>query len=389
MIEPFDGFYRGKTVFVTGDTGFKGSWLVAWLTHLGARVVGYSLEPPTDPNNFSASRLTMRYEHVHGDVRDAAHLDRVIAAAEPDVMFHLAAQPLVRLSYREPRQTFEVNVIGTVNALEAARLSGSVRAVVVITSDKCYRNVNWAWGYRESDELGGYDPYSASKACAELAVSVYQDPRFQQSVSSRRELAVASVRAGNVIGGGDWALDRIVPDTIRALTRGEDIVLRNPNATRPWQHVLEPLSGYLWLGAQLASGAPLASSYNFGPPESSIVTVHDLVSWIVRAWSTSSTRIVVESDESAAECQLLRLDCSKALQLLRWRPVWGAEGAVEALVEWYEEFYRRPGADMYGCSTRQIDEYVRLARAGGIRWAGEQPATLTADRKHDTPSIHV
>ena len=233
MSGPFSDFYRGKTVLVTGHTGFKGSWLATWLLHLGARVVGYALAPPTEPSNFAASRLDSRLAHLEGDIRNAALLQRAFAEHQPDLVFHLAAQPIVRHSFVEPLLTFEVNVMGTVNVLQAAHQTRSVSAVVCITSDKCYQNVEWSWGYRETDALGGPDPYSASKACAELAIACYADRRFQQSAVGGRSLPIASVRAGNVIGGGDWATDRIVPDAIRALVSGRDLVIRNPDAVRP------------------------------------------------------------------------------------------------------------------------------------------------------------
>jgi CDP-glucose 4,6-dehydratase len=368
-MRPFADFYRDKRVLITGHTGFKGSWLTLWLTHLGARVIGYSLEPPSDPSNFSACRLPTRITHVHGDVRDYAQLERVFDQHRPIVIFHLAAQSLVQHSFREPRRTFEVNLMGTVNVLEVSRRCDSVRAVVAITSDKCYLNLGWPWGYRETDQLGGYEPYSASKACAELAIAAYQHPRFQHSASPPSDLPIASARAGNVIGGGDWARDRIVPDTIRALISKSDIVLRSPEAIRPWQHVLEPLSGYLWLGSLLTKDRSYCSPWNLGPAGGQPVTVAEMVRRILDKWSSPSTRLIVEGDSSGRESQMLRLDSSKAYHSLGWRSTWDLEHTLEAIVAWYRRFYLTDGADMYSFSVEQIEEYTRGASNLGIAWA--------------------
>jgi CDP-glucose 4,6-dehydratase len=370
MTAPFHNFYRGKTVLVTGHTGFKGSWLALWLTHLGARVVGYALDPPTHPSHFNASRLAHHVTDIRGDVRDYALLEKTLSTYQPEVVFHLAAQALVRLSFREPRHTFEVNLMGTVNMLEAAGRTESVRAVVAITSDKCYRNVGWEWGYRETDGLGGYDAYSASKACAELAIAAYQDARFQQSAGMQHQLPVASTRAGNVIGGGDWALDRIVPDTMRALAAHADLVIRSPDATRPWQHVLEPLSGYLWLGAQLAADPTrYCSPWNFGPNGGQVFTVADVVTGLLQRWPHAATQLIVERDHSQAEAHLLRLDCSKANHHLHWRATWDLQHTLAAIVSWYHRFYHNQDADMFPYSIQQIEEYTQAASAQGIAWA--------------------
>lgn len=370
MTHPFAEYYRGKTVLVTGHTGFKGSWLTIWLTHLGAHVVGYALEPPSDPCNFKACAVATRITHIHGDLRDYGLLKQTFQQYRPDIVFHLAAQSLVRLSFYEPQRTFEVNVMGTVNVLDCARQTGSVQAVVAVTSDKCYRNVGWEWGYRETDELGGYDAYSASKACAELAIAVYQDQRFQGSAGLEYDIPIASARAGNVIGGGDWARDRIVPDTIRALTLGTDIVVRNPDATRPWQHVLEPLSGYLWLGSLIAQGQrQYRCAWNFGPGDGRVATVAEVVKTILEKWPTPATKLIVNRDDSQAEALLLRLDCSKANQRLLWRATWTIDQALDAVVSWYERFYRSGGKDMYAYSVQQIEEYTDTARKQKIQWA--------------------
>ncbi|MBI4323036.1 MAG: CDP-glucose 4,6-dehydratase [Candidatus Omnitrophica bacterium] len=373
--KPFGDFYRGKVVFVTGHSGFKGSWLATWLTELGAQVVGYALEPPTKPSVFEACRLAERITHLQADIRDFDRLQSSLQQYRPQIVFHLAAQSLVRRSFAEPHLTFETNLMGTVNVLEAIRAVDSVQAAVLITSDKCYQNVGWPWGYRETDTLGGYDAYSASKACAELAIAAYQDARFQQSVVPPRDLALASARAGNVIGGGDWALHRIVPDSIRAIVERRDLIIRHPDATRPWQHVLEPVSGYLWLAALLATKeAPYRTSWNFGPTEDRPVTVQALVKTILATWPAPSTRLVVERDPSEAESILLRLDCSKAFHHLHWRSTWTIERTLEATVEWYRHFYAQPHADHYPWTIQQIATFVQEAREQAIAWAQPQEA---------------
>ena len=367
MFDTFNGYYRGKRVMVTGHTGFKGAWLAIWLYHLGAEVTGYALEPPTEPSVFVVSDLARHVTDIRADVRQFDRLSRAIAEHRPEIIFHLAAQPLVRTSFSEPRQTFDVNLLGTVNVLDAALRCEAVRAVVAITSDKCYRNVGREHGYRETDTLGGYDPYSASKACAELAIRVYQDERFQR-VSAGRDLAVASARAGNVIGGGDWARDRIVPDLIRAMAAGADLEIRNPDATRPWQHVLEPLSGYLWLGALLESNEALRTSWNFGPDEGRAYTVLDLVSKLIRRFRPGDTRLVIKPDITGAEARLLQLDCNKAHAQLDWRPTYDLDRTLDAIVEWFVAA-DTPGDDMFERTREQIERYTALAREKGVPWA--------------------
>lgn len=371
MSRPFGDYYAGKTVLVTGASGFKGSWLSIWLTHLGARVVGYSHAPPTRPSNFEVCGVGDRIIHVEADIRDFETLYDVFQQHRPEVVFHLAAQPLVRLSYEETRYTFDTNLMGTVNALEAARLTDCVRSVVAISSDKCYKNVGSIEGYREDDRLGGYDPYSSSKACAELAISVYQDARFQASGSPPSDVAIASTRAGNVIGGGDWAEDRIVPDTVRAIASDSDIVVRNPEAIRPWQHVLEPLSSYLLLGALLTKDRKYRSAWNIGPDDDSVPTVADVVEGILQRWP-SKTRLVIEQDRTQREAKLLRLDCSKAHDQLGWRPAWSIERTLDAIVSWYRDFYSAGPKDMYAVATRQIEEYVQSAVEKGLPWASDE-----------------
>lgn len=344
--------FRGKRVLVTGDTGFKGSWLSLWLRQLGAEVHGYSLPPERAEDHYCMLGLESLIDHVTGDIRDLSAVKQVFERVQPEVVFHLAAQPLVRYSYTEPKLTFDTNVAGSVNILEAARECGSLRALIYVTSDKCYRNNEWIWGYRENDELGGHDPYSASKAAAELVFSSYQDSFFQ----ARAEFGAASVRAGNVIGGGDWALDRIVPDAIRALRSGEAIQIRNPNSTRPWQHVLEPLSGYLLTAANLlADPKRFAGAWNFGPDSRSIRTVGDLADMIVRCWGQGATQHARQANAPHEAC-LLHLNCDKAHQLMDWRPKWDVERAVAETVGWYREVHL--GGDAMEISSRQITAYM-------------------------------
>jgi len=372
-MNPFGDFYSGRTVIVTGHTGFKGSWLAIWLRELGARVVGYSLEPPTEPSSFAASGLAEKIIDIRADVRDVAGLTRAFEEHRPEVVFHLAAQAIVRQALDDPRETFETNFMGTVNVLEAARSCGSVEAVVCITTDKVYENREWEWGYRETDRLGGHEPYGASKAAAEIAIGVYQNQRFQARMSGDASgvLPVSSVRAGNVVGGGDWARDRLIPDIVRAIAAGRDVVVRNPSATRPWQHVLESLSGYLWLGALMVRhGTRYASAYNFGPgPDAQGVAVAEVVRRMLELWPGTSSRMVVDADVSGVESRALRLDCSRADAELGWNPLWGLDETLAKTVEWYRAYYQEPGADTYALSCKQIREYVEAAWGSGIRWA--------------------
>lgn len=361
----FCGFYRGKRVLVTGHTGFKGAWLCEWLLSLGADVTGFSLAPATSPALFTQLGLAGRMSHRVGDVRDLASVQRLVEEAKPDLVFHLAAQSLVRLSYHQPVETYGTNVMGTVNLLEAVRLSRHTCTVVVITTDKCYENREWVHSYREEDPLGGHDPYSSSKGAAELVVSAYRRSYFSGPDSLVR---LASARAGNVIGGGDWALDRIVPDCIRSLERKEAIPVRNKVATRPWQHVLEPLSGYLRLGALLVEGAvadrnQLCSAFNFGPALSSNRSVAELVQEILRHWPGSWSDL---SDSRAVhEAKLLNLAGDKAFHHLAWRPAWDFERTIEETVRWYRE----AGTNAEAFTRGQIARYTAAAVAGGLPWA--------------------
>jgi CDP-glucose 4,6-dehydratase len=354
--------YEGKKVLITGASGFKGGWLSIWLTELGARVVGYSLAPPSDPNMFEATRLEEKMAHVSGDVRDLQHLESVFEEHEPEVVFHLAAQPIVKRSYREPRLTFETNVMGTVNVVEAVRQTESAEAVIIVTSDKCYENRETDHGFKETDPMGGYDAYSASKGCAELAVSAYRNSFFH-SRKRLRNVAIASARAGNVIGGGDWGEDRLVPDCIRALSTKSEILIRSPTAIRPWQHVLEPLSGYLLLGVKLCEDAErYSSAWNFGPSEIGGITVEAVVRRIVSIWGDGRYRVDSAKD-SVHEAKLLRLDCNKARSLLGWKPTYSINEALEETVAWYKEYYERGSSShMYDYTVEQIRRFSGRAR---------------------------
>lgn len=344
--------YRGKRVFITGDTGFKGSWLCLWLHILGADVMGYALPPERDMDHFNLIGLSGIIRHVDGDIRDLPHLQGTLNEFSPEFLFHLAAQPLVRYSYQEPKLTFDTNVGGSVNVLEAARTLKSLRSLVYITSDKCYLNKEWIWGYRENDELGGRDPYSASKAAAEIVFSAYIDSFF----NARKDLGAASVRAGNVIGGGDWAQDRIVPDSIKALQSGQPVILRNPSSTRPWQHVLEPLFGYLLLAAKLyEQPEKYLGAYNFGPRSESVKSVKDLAETIVSCWGDGKI-VLSPQGGTPHEAGLLRLNSDKAHSLLGWRPIWDFNRTVTETALWYKEL--NEGMPALMISRRQITEYM-------------------------------
>ena len=351
----FDNIYNGKKVLVTGHTGFKGGWLSLWLKELGAEVIGYSLDPPTRPSFFEAVDLKNKLIHIIGDVRDEKHLLSVFEKHQPEFVFHLAAQSLVRFSYKEPRLTYETNVMGTVNILEAIRKSKSVRAAVIITSDKCYENKEWIYGYRENDSVGGYDPYSSSKGCAELVVSAYRKSYFENL-----GVALSSVRAGNVIGGGDWQEDRLVPDCIRALSKGEEIKIRNPNAIRPWQYILEPLSGYLLLALKMSEDkVKFSGAWNFGPSDYDILTVGAITKKVIDYWGSGSYGIGKSSD-NFHEASLLKLDCSKAYSLLRWHSIYNVEEAIKRTVEWYKRYYDGiKDKELYDFTVSQIIEYAQ------------------------------
>lgn len=357
----FKNIYKNRRVLVTGHTGFKGSWLSIWLMLLQAEIIGYSLDPPSDPNNFEACELQKRVTHVYGDVRDYEHLVSVLKMHQPEFVFHLAAQPLVRFSYQEPRLTYETNVMGTVNVLEATRQTPSVRAIVNVTSDKCYENRGWVWGYREDDPMGGHDPYSSSKGCAELVNSAYLKSFFSPDQYGKgHSKALASVRAGNVIGGGDWGRDRLIPDCVRALNRGEEIVIRYPRAIRPWQHVLDAINGYLLIGAKLwTDGSKYTGAWNFGSSENDVWSVQRVVDEVIHLWGRGECRVVLE--RGLHEEYFLKLDPSKARIELGWHTRFDVRRALAATVEWYRKFYSGISADdLFDFNGEQIKKYESL-----------------------------
>ncbi len=353
LTNSFKGIYREKRILVTGDTGFKGSWLALWLHEMGADVVGYALPPERDEDHFNVIGLDKIIQHIDGDIRDFGALKKVFDDFQPEILFHLAAQALVKLSYEEPKLTFDTNVGGSVNILEAVRSTPSLRLIIYVTSDKCYKNREWIWGYRENDELGGHDPYSASKAAAEIVFSAYMD----SFLNEREGFGAASVRAGNVIGGGDWALDRIVPDCIKALRSGQPIIVRNPNSIRPWQHVLEPLFGYLLLASKMYHYPEKHSgSWNFGPAGESIRTVQDLAERIIGIWGEGEIRVNIQHN-APHEARLLHLNCDKAQQILRWCPRWGFGRAVDETTFWYKGV--TAGKPALQISRQQIKNYMQ------------------------------
>jgi CDP-glucose 4,6-dehydratase len=350
-------FWSGRRVLITGHTGFKGSWLALWLSRLGADVAGFALAPPTEPSLFTSARVADGIVDLRGDVRDLTRLRVALAEHEPEVIFHLAAQPLVRLSYAQPVDTFATNVMGTVNLLEAARHAESVRSIVLVTSDKCYENKEWVWGYREHEAMGGHDPYSASKGCAELAAVAYRRSFFS---AHDCQTGVATVRAGNVIGGGDWAADRLLPDAVRALSAGRTVIARRPNSVRPWQHVLEPLRGYIMLAQRLLEEPhEWSGGWNFGPRDDDAIAVGELLELFVRHWG--SGRWQPEPGLSGPhEARLLRLDSSKAREQLGWRPSLELTEAVRLTAEWYR--HAAAGAtDLRELTCQQIDHYEAKA----------------------------
>jgi CDP-glucose 4,6-dehydratase len=360
MNNHFRDIYKGKRILVTGHTGFKGSLLSQWLKELGADVIGYALEPPTKPNLFETLNLDEKIVHIIGDVRDECHLLSVFETHQPEFVFHLAAQPLVRLSYKEPRLTYETNVMGTVNVLEGVRKTSSVMNCIIVTSDKCYENREWVYGYRETDPMGGYDPYSSSKGCAELVTAAYRKAFFNpEAYGKNHNVALSSVRAGNVIGGGDWGEDRIIPDCVRALSKGETIVIRNPSAIRPWQYVLEPLYGYLLLSARMdKEGAEYSGAWNFGPNDENIITVEELVKLVIENWEYGT--YTIDASTQPHEAGLLKLDASKARALIGWKPIYDVYETVEKTINWYKNFYiGMSNEELHEFTVREIEEYVK------------------------------
>lgn len=346
------GFYRGKTVLVTGHTGFKGSWMCRVLTMHGANVVGYSLEPPTNPSLFEAAGIEKSITSVTGDIRDLARLNETMQKHRPEIVIHMAAQPIVRESYRDPVYTYETNVMGTVNICEAVRQCSSVKSFVNVTTDKVYRNNEWEWGYRETDALDGYDPYSNSKSCSELVTSSYT-----KSFLNANGVAVSTCRAGNVIGGGDFAKDRIIPDCVRAMEKGEEIIVRNPYSTRPYQHVLEPVVTYLTLAAMQYEKPELAGNYNVGPDDCDCVNTGDLVDLFCEKWGDGASWKNVSEANAPHEANFLKLDCSRIKSVLGWKPRWHITDAIEKTVEWSRAYLA--GNDVNSVMEKQINEYIR------------------------------
>ncbi len=345
-----DSFWHGKKVFITGHTGFKGGWLTFWLKLLGASVTGYSLAPMQEPNFFSLTKIADNISSTIGDILNQDLLTQTLQEVQPEIILHLAAQPLVRYSYDNPIETYAVNVMGTAHLLEAARKLSNLKAIVVVTSDKCYENQEWLWGYRESDPMGGYDPYSSSKGCTELVVSAYRRSYFNE-----KNIALASVRAGNVIGGGDWAKNRLVPDLMRAFANHEVAALRHPHAYRPWQHILDLLTGYLLLTKRLyQEGLNFAGPWNFGPSEENIISVGDVADLCAKFWGDDAKWQTVEA-RTLHEAILLKLDCNKSRALLGWSPRWNIQNSLKATVEWYRAFTNEE--DMFSYTTQQIQQF--------------------------------
>ena len=347
-------FWAGKRVLLTGHTGFKGSWLSLWLQSKGAQVVGYALAPPTEQNLFEAAGVAAGMTSVIGDIRDLDKLRKVFVRHQPEVVIHMAAQPLVRLSYAQPHETYSTNVMGTVNLLEATRSTGSVRSIVNVTSDKCYENREWAWGYRENEAMGGFDPYSSSKGCAELVTAAYRSSFFNPAKHSEHGVALGSGRAGNVIGGGDWAADRLIPDILRAIEANRPVHIRNPGAIRPWQHVLEPLSGYLLLAERLYDGPEHAEAWNFGPPDEDAKPVQWIVERLTTLWGDGA-RWQLDGQPQPHEAHYLKLDCSKVKGRLHWQSKWSLLETLASIVHWHKAWLA--GADMRVFTLEQITYY--------------------------------
>ena len=345
-------FWKNKKVFLTGHTGFKGSWLALWLLNMGAVVKGYSLEANTNPSLFKIANIENEMESEIGDIRNLEQLTKSMVSFSPDILIHMAAQPLVRLSYQEPVDTYTTNVIGTVNVLEAARKCSGLKAIVSVTTDKCYENKEWDWGYRESEPMGGHDPYSSSKGCAELVTSAYRRSFF----STEHSASLASARAGNVIGGGDWAKDRLIPDILRAFEKSEPVVIRNPSSTRPWQHVLEPLSGYLVLAQELfLNGDNFAEGWNFGPNDKDCKPVSWILDEMVSNWGNNASWSL-DKNNNPHEAGFLKLDCSKASNRLKWNPKWNLQETLEMIVTWHQNYLK--GVNMNKECLKEINKYI-------------------------------
>ena len=362
----FKDFYEDKTVLITGHTGFKGAWLTLWLLQLGAKVIGYSLEPPTTPSLFNILDLDKRIKHIVGDIRDESKLKEIIEVNKPDIIFHLAAQAIVGYSYEEPKLTYETNIMGTINLFEAVKETNSVRVFINVTSDKCYDNKEISEGYKESDPMGGYDPYSSSKGCAELVTSAYRNSFFNPSDFEVHKVILASVRSGNVIGGGDWGDKRLIPDCMRALSKGELITIRSPEAIRPWQYVLESLSGYLLLGTLMWEGDPkYARGWNFGPEKKDTLKVLDVVKKATKVYGKGNYEI--SKDASFHEAKLLMLEINDAKSVLGWSPIYNVDKAIEETAKWYSAFYSGD-KNMYDYSITQIKQYINAAKDKQVSW---------------------
>lgn len=359
----FSGIYKDKTVLVTGHTGFKGSWLCFWLSQMGAKVIGYSLEAPTNPNHIEL--LDLDIISIIGDIRDLDKLNQVFSEYKPDIVFHLAAQPLVRLSYENPIETYETNVIGTLKVFEASRIN-NVKAIVNITSDKAYENKEWIWGYRENDPMGGYDPYSSSKGCADLLASSYRNSYFNpKEYKKTHNTLLATCRAGNVIGGGDWAKDRLITDIMISVSQGKKVSIRNPKATRPWEHVLEPLSGYLHIGQKLLEEkVEFAEAWNFGPSDEGSITVEEVVQNVKKHWDKIDYEINKDPNQ-LHEANLLKLDCSKAHIQLKWKDVWDSETTFEKTVKWYKAYYENNKEIL---TQSDLESYIYDAKIKNLEW---------------------
>jgi CDP-glucose 4,6-dehydratase len=372
----FSGVYSGKTVLVTGHTGFKGSWLILWLQLLGARVIGYALSPHTEPSLFQLSTAQEGITHIVGDIRDSSKVREVCQTYKPDFVFHLAAQSLVRYSYEHPIETYETNVMGTIHLFEAIRATPSVRVCINVTSDKCYENREWEYSYRENDPMGGYDPYSSSKGCAELITAAYRRSFFKTGDS--HGVRLASVRAGNVIGGGDWARDRLIPDCVRSLTAKSPVIVRNPEAVRPWQYVLEPLSGYLWLGACLwTTPGTFEGSWNFGPHTAGNVSVRQIVNQVVAIWGEGEWKHVCQEQSRAPhEARTLTLDITKSSSVLGWEPITSVSQAMTETIGWYLEQHRQRTLDVKAATLDRINRFVQAAISKNAVWTAKAHESL-------------
>jgi len=357
MTDLYNDIYKGRKVLVTGHTGFKGSWLCLLLSNLGAEVYGYALEPPTEPSLFKEANIAEFVNSEIGDIRDLNHLQSFLQKVEPEIVIHIAAQPLVRDSYNIPVETYMINVMGTVHLLEACRNTPSVRVIVNVTTDKCYENREWHWGYRESEAMGGYDPYSNSKGCSELVTASYRSSFFNPANYGKHKVAVATARAGNVIGGGDWANDRLIPDFIKAISKGETLKIRSPYAIRPWQHVLEPLHGYLTLAAKLyTDGATYAQAWNFGPDDNDAQNVEWITKNICELWGEGA-KYEIDTNPQPHEANYLKLDCSKAKAELNWQPNWDIRKTLASIVEWNKAFLN--AENIREISYSQIAEFYK------------------------------